>query len=150
MYCCHRVVRHNLAQWVRAGSSSSRRPVGRSNPAWSPLQPCLPGDTRETSAFLREDFSEGTCGHPWEQTLCAIGERLSSPWDRTFAEHVVCRPNARIANRRRLPENPQEGRRWCDRSCSCPHAHGGGFEADDLACHRATTVTRPRQLDRGG
>ena len=27
-------------------------------------------------AFLREDFSEGTFGHPWEQTLCVIGERL--------------------------------------------------------------------------
>ena len=27
-------------------------------------------------AFLTEDFSEGTFGHPWEQTLCVIGERL--------------------------------------------------------------------------
>jgi Protein of unknown function (DUF2716) len=27
-------------------------------------------------AFLGEDFSEGTFGHPWEQTLCVVGERL--------------------------------------------------------------------------
>lgn len=29
-------------------------------------------------AFLTEDFSEGTFGHPWEQTLCVIGHRLGA------------------------------------------------------------------------
>lgn len=27
-------------------------------------------------AFLTDDLSEGTFGHPWEQTLCLIGARL--------------------------------------------------------------------------
>jgi hypothetical protein len=28
-------------------------------------------------AFLTEDMTEGTFGHPWEQTLCVIGPRLT-------------------------------------------------------------------------
>lgn len=27
-------------------------------------------------AFLTEDFTEGTFGHPWERTLCVMGDRL--------------------------------------------------------------------------
>jgi hypothetical protein len=27
-------------------------------------------------AFLSPDFTEGTFGHPWEQTLCVMGQRL--------------------------------------------------------------------------
>ncbi len=27
-------------------------------------------------SFLTPDFSEGTFGHPWEQTICVFGERL--------------------------------------------------------------------------
>jgi len=36
-------------------------------------------------AFLREDFSEGTFGHPWEQTLCVIGERLIQSLGRSLS-----------------------------------------------------------------
>ncbi|WP_064257441.1 DUF2716 domain-containing protein [Rhodococcus sp. HS-D2] len=35
--------------------------------------------------FLREDLSEGTFGHPWEQTLCVFGERLLASLGRTLA-----------------------------------------------------------------
>ncbi len=35
--------------------------------------------------FLREDLSEGTFGHPWEQTLCVFGERLLTSLGRTLA-----------------------------------------------------------------
>jgi hypothetical protein len=27
-------------------------------------------------AFMTPDMTEGTFGHPWEQTLCVIGQRL--------------------------------------------------------------------------
>lgn len=27
-------------------------------------------------AFLTDDFSTGTFGHPWEQTLCVIGDAM--------------------------------------------------------------------------
>jgi hypothetical protein len=27
-------------------------------------------------AFLTEDYTEGTFGHPWEKTICVMGERL--------------------------------------------------------------------------
>lgn len=40
--------------------------------AW-PVQPFPNGDYY---AFLSEDFSEGTFGHPWEQSLCVMGARL--------------------------------------------------------------------------
>ena len=36
-------------------------------------------------AFLREDFAEGTFGHPWEQTLCVIGERLIQSLGRSLS-----------------------------------------------------------------
>lgn len=29
-------------------------------------------------AFLTPDLSEGTFGHPWERTICVIGERMCS------------------------------------------------------------------------
>lgn len=35
--------------------------------------------------FLRDDLSEGTFGHPWEQTLCVFGERLLGTLGRTLA-----------------------------------------------------------------
>ncbi len=35
--------------------------------------------------FLRDDLSEGTFGHPWEQTLCVFGERLLASLGRTLA-----------------------------------------------------------------
>lgn len=35
-------------------------------------------------AFLTEDFSEGTFGHPWEQTLCVIGELLGATLGRSL------------------------------------------------------------------
>ncbi|WP_043824927.1 DUF2716 domain-containing protein [Rhodococcus opacus] len=35
--------------------------------------------------FLREDFSAGTFGHPWEPTLCVFGERLVNTLGRTLA-----------------------------------------------------------------
>ncbi|QSE72269.1 DUF2716 domain-containing protein (plasmid) [Rhodococcus sp. PSBB049] len=37
------------------------------------------------SIFLREDFSEGIVGHPWEQSLCVFGERLVGSLGRTLA-----------------------------------------------------------------
>lgn len=36
-------------------------------------------------AFLTEDLSEGTFGHPWEKTICVIGERLIQSLARTWA-----------------------------------------------------------------
>lgn len=35
-------------------------------------------------AFLTSDFTEGTFGHPWEQTLCVIGERLGASLGRSL------------------------------------------------------------------
>lgn len=35
-------------------------------------------------AFLTHDFTEGTFGHPWEQTLCVIGERLGATLGRSL------------------------------------------------------------------
>ncbi|TWH52631.1 uncharacterized protein DUF2716 [Rhodococcus rhodochrous J38] len=37
------------------------------------------------SIFLREDFSEGIVGQPWEQSLCVFGERLVGSLGRTLA-----------------------------------------------------------------
>lgn len=36
-------------------------------------------------AFFTDDFSEGTFGHPWEQTLCVVGDRLMGSLGRTLA-----------------------------------------------------------------
>ena len=36
-------------------------------------------------AFLSEDYTEGTFGHPWEQTICVIGQRLIDSLARTWA-----------------------------------------------------------------
>lgn len=36
-------------------------------------------------AFLSEDFTEGTFGHPWERTLCVIGERRIASLARSWA-----------------------------------------------------------------
>ena len=36
-------------------------------------------------AFLSQDFTEGTFGHPWEQTICVMGERLIDSLARTWA-----------------------------------------------------------------
>lgn len=35
--------------------------------------------------FLRTDFTAGTFGHPWEQTLCIFGERLVASLGQTLA-----------------------------------------------------------------
>jgi hypothetical protein len=35
-------------------------------------------------AFLTPDFTEGTFGHPWEQTLCVIGEQLGASLGRSL------------------------------------------------------------------
>lgn len=35
--------------------------------------------------FARPDFSEGTFGHPWEQTLCVFGPQLVETLGRTLA-----------------------------------------------------------------
>lgn len=35
-------------------------------------------------AFLADDFSEGTFGHPWERTLCIIGPRLCASLGRSL------------------------------------------------------------------
>ncbi len=35
-------------------------------------------------AFLTPDFTEGTVGHPWEKTLCVIGERLGASLGRSL------------------------------------------------------------------
>jgi hypothetical protein len=35
--------------------------------------------------FARPDFSEGTFGHPWEQTLCVFGPRLVKTIGRTLS-----------------------------------------------------------------
>jgi hypothetical protein len=35
-------------------------------------------------AFLTQDLGEGTFGHPWEQTLCVIGERLGASLGRSL------------------------------------------------------------------
>lgn len=39
-------------------------------------------------AFLTPDMHEGTFGHPWEQTLCVIGDRLGRSLA-TIAEHLA-------------------------------------------------------------
>jgi hypothetical protein len=36
-------------------------------------------------AFFTPDFSDGTFGHPWEQTLCVIGRRLVDSLGRSLA-----------------------------------------------------------------
>lgn len=36
-------------------------------------------------AFLTADFSEGTFGHPWEQTLAVIGERMCASFGVSLA-----------------------------------------------------------------
>lgn len=35
-------------------------------------------------AFLTQDLTEGTFGHPWEQTLCVFGERLGASLGRSL------------------------------------------------------------------
>ncbi|GAB3774366.1 hypothetical protein GCM10027600_36810 [Nocardioides ginsengisegetis] len=35
-------------------------------------------------AFLTSDFTEGTFGHPWEKTLCVIGEGLGASLGRSL------------------------------------------------------------------
>lgn len=42
------------------------------NPAW--IVPVFPNG--DYHAFFSQDFSTGTFGHPWEQSLCVIGDRL--------------------------------------------------------------------------
>lgn len=49
-------------------------------------------------AFLAQDFTEGTFGHPWEQTLCVFRARLAS-----------CQSGAGMAWRR----SPQLNARIC-------------------------------------
>jgi hypothetical protein len=36
-------------------------------------------------AFLSDDYSEGTFGHPWEETICVMGERLVNTLGRSWA-----------------------------------------------------------------
>ena len=36
-------------------------------------------------AFMTSDFTEGTFGHPWEKSLCVMGERLISTLGRSLA-----------------------------------------------------------------
>ncbi|MGW2202046.1 DUF2716 domain-containing protein [Streptomyces sp. NPDC001774] len=45
---------------------------GPGQPAW-PLSPYPDGDYY---IYLSEDFSYGSFGHPWEETLCLFGEEL--------------------------------------------------------------------------
>ena len=40
---------------------------------------------RDYSIFLREDFSDGIVGQPWEQSLCVFGERLVGSLGQTLA-----------------------------------------------------------------
>jgi hypothetical protein len=48
--------------------------------------------------FVRPDFSEGTFGHPWEQTLCVFGPRLVETLGRTLSTWLpVKRINGRPA-----------------------------------------------------
>eukprot|EP01133_Synstelium_polycarpum_P023417 gene23417-28073_t len=35
--------------------------------------------------FSRDDFTEGTFGHPWERTLCVFGERMVEGLGRTLS-----------------------------------------------------------------
>jgi hypothetical protein len=35
-------------------------------------------------AFMTEDLLEGTFGHPWEQTLCIMGDRLINSLGRSL------------------------------------------------------------------
>jgi hypothetical protein len=44
--------------------------------SWRPEWPVPVFPDGDYFAFLTEDYSEGTFGHPWEQTLCVIGSRL--------------------------------------------------------------------------
>lgn len=39
----------------------------------------------EYSAFLNADMSEGTFGHPWEETLCVMGDRLVDTLGKSLA-----------------------------------------------------------------
>lgn len=49
-------------------------------------------------AFLSEDFSEGTFGHPWEKTICVLGERLVTSFGRSLATWLpIKRENGRSA-----------------------------------------------------
>ena len=49
-------------------------------------------------AFLSEDFSEGTFGHPWEKTICVLGERLVRSFGRSLETWLpIKRENGRPA-----------------------------------------------------
>jgi hypothetical protein len=48
-------------------------------------------------AFLTSDLSEGTFGHPWEPSLCIIGERLVETLGATLATWL---PTKRLSNAR--------------------------------------------------
>lgn len=58
-----------------------QHPAYRFQPAtqaltWSAVWPVPVFPDGDYIAFLTPDFTEGTFGHPWEQTLCVMGERL--------------------------------------------------------------------------
>lgn len=36
-------------------------------------------------AFLTPDYTQGTFGHPWEETLCVMGDRLIASLGRTLS-----------------------------------------------------------------
>ncbi len=49
-------------------------------------------------AFLTADLREGTFGHPWERTLCVMGERLGDSLGRSLATWLpVARRDGRPA-----------------------------------------------------
>jgi hypothetical protein len=52
------------------------RPHGIAEVTRWPQWPVTPFPDGDYHAFLTEDMSQGTFGHPWEQTLCVFGSDL--------------------------------------------------------------------------
>lgn len=59
--------------------------------AWQPDWPVPVYPDGDYVAFLTPDLTEGTFGHPWERTLCVIGERLGSSLGRSLATWLPVR-----------------------------------------------------------
>lgn len=52
--------------------------------------------------FLTKDFREGTFGHPWEETLCVLGERMVNSLGRSLRTWLpVKRENGSVHRRTR-------------------------------------------------
>jgi hypothetical protein len=62
-------------------------------------------------AFLTNDFTEGTFGHPWENTLCVIGERLGASLGRSLETWLPIKRRRHRLTSGRKHAHPLSGRR---------------------------------------